>query len=122
MKRVFFYGMAIFMAFALNGCGDNGNKSKSAPLSANIQRNWGSAFGVMADWKELRITSKADGLLIKDVKVNRGNCKFSNTYYSPGKTKLNFGQTSYIGNLSSGCNVMEVQVITNQGTWTLYFN
>ena len=77
-------------------------------------------------YPQVTITSVSDKIIIKDVIVNKGNCRYDKTNYygSFGNIrtrnlfpkKLLYGQKLEI--TVHRCNILRVDVKTNQGTWT----
>lgn len=62
------------------------------------------------------IVAKIDRVTIKNVVINRGNCSIVD-YKNRLPAIMRYGQTWEIYT-SSGCNVIEVSVDTDHGTWT----
>jgi len=62
------------------------------------------------------IVAKIDRVTIKNVVINRGNCSIVD-YKNRLPAIMGYGQTWEIYT-SSGCNVIEVSVDTDHGTWT----
>lgn len=60
----------------------------------------------------IRVTSTVDSVTVLDVKLNRGNC------VSGRQRIMNIPFGNYADYQFSSCNVLEVAVDTNMGTWT----
>lgn len=70
---------------------------------------------------EVKVTSKVDKIEIQNVVVNRGNCKIEKIREMfGGKTlpkTLEYGETAEFS-FSGPCSASEVEVDTDQGSWT----
>lgn len=73
---------------------------------------------------KVKITAIADKAEIKDIVVNRGNCRVDKKYAITGRSMLpktlNYGESITFFVLSS-CSVLQVDVITDQGNWTMHY-
>ena len=63
------------------------------------------------DNKYVKVTSLADKITLNAMLVNRGNCKFNGDL----PVSLNFGESFQTRLESSACEVVEIQVSTDQG-------
>lgn len=69
------------------------------------------------------VTAVDEGVIVKDFKINRGNCDVSYNYSDNYRTKkLPYGQSlefkSVTNDTLSKCRPVEATVVTNKGTWT----
>ncbi|HCT5890667.1 TPA: hypothetical protein QCJ32_004597 [Enterobacter asburiae] len=92
----------------------------SSPISVSISP------GSYSHYSSIRITSKVDSIVIKQLIVNRGNCQDAE-FASPWKpVRLGFGGTvahEFTGKgLMVPCNVLEVVVQTSEGAWQFDFD
>ena len=62
-----------------------------------------------------------DNVIVKDIIVNRGNCKIENVDFLSKEPilpkKLKFGESVSVS-FSGPCEASEVEVVTNTGRWT----
>lgn len=88
----------------------------SAPV--NVQ------LGVEEYSTVVRVTSTVDEVVVLGAKINRGNCPLKNGYTREGVLatfNAKFGQhVDYT--VANDCNVMEVNIDTNMGSWQFKFN
>lgn len=74
--------------------------------------------GLALSWDEINIVGKADRVVIQNVIVNRGNCRVADkSHLLPAA--LDFGQHLDIS--MQGCDVIQVDVITDQGGFEANF-
>jgi uncharacterized protein len=95
------------------------HKPASSPVRVEIGKKY------MESWHDVYphiiITSNQDGVIISDVKINRGNCRnFFDQRQGSLPANLGFG-ASYDTITDKGCNVIEVEVSTNFGTFSRSF-
>ncbi len=73
---------------------------------------------------KVKITAITDKAEIKDVIVNRGNCRVDKKYAITGRSMLpktlNYGESITLFVLSS-CSVLQIDVVTDQGNWTMHY-
>lgn len=88
----------------------------SAPV--NVQ------LGVEQYSTVVRVTSTVDEVIVLGAKINRGNCPLTNGYTREGVLatfNVKFGQ--YVNyTVANSCNVMEVNIDTNMGSWQFKFD
>ena len=103
----------------------SGSDQTDAPMPVNIDvaiksdclpETNGSCFRISLN--EIKITSLVSQVIVKDVVVNRGNCKVSKSDESLPFV-LAYGEDHEI--FMPGCNVIEVSVVTDKGDWTANF-
>ena len=75
-------------------------------------------------YRQIKVTSMTDGLVITGVNVNRGQCrpvddKHKGSYNVPfGSTMVyNYWLYNGLNNAQYDCNVVEIVVNTNKGQW-----
>lgn len=66
------------------------------------------------------VVAITDGVEVKNVTGNRGNCRMTAHRQSEFPQKLKFGQKAVAGFLAT-CNLVEVEVITDKGDWSFTF-
>ena len=99
------------------------------PSTSPVKVSTGSESTQMGNmdftYRTVKITGMADGLIVNNVSVNRGQCRASSN--NPTRPdNLPFGATqSYqyvlyngFANSSFSCDIIEIVVSTNQGDWT----
>lgn len=73
---------------------------------------------------KVKITATTDKTEVKDVVVNRGNCRVDKKYAITGRDMLpktlKYGESITLFVLSS-CSVLQVDVITDKGNWTKHY-
>lgn len=115
MKRIIFM-FALITLVTLVGCGEKSSSKSKTPsieLYAQNKRDYIFEF----EYLELKVKAIVDEVTINDIVINRGNCKFEkpNKKYSLPKD-LKFGQDAiYV--VIEDCNLTQVDVVTNKGTW-----
>ena len=91
--------------------------ARNAPIKLSVEDYYNQLFHV--SYPKIYITSLEDKLTIKNVIVNKGHCKLLSGY--PIKNlfpkTLQYSERVEIP-LSPRCNVIRIDVVTNQGTWT----
>jgi len=102
--------------------------AQGAPIKVQTQRAYNSVYGYY--YPKIIITSIEDKVTIKNVKVNKGNCKYTNTdiVYRNGRMQtipllprtLKYGQHIEI-RLQSSCNLLRVDIETDKNTWTVEY-
>lgn len=125
--------VVVLGSMLLCACGQSGAESQAAsgqnePIDIQVQTKHESigteyngdeavGSGPTISWDEIQITGKTDHVVIKGIIANRGNCRISSSVSLPAT--LAFGQRLDIP--TSGCNVIEVAVDTDQGSWQARF-
>jgi len=109
MKRFKILCMAFILLLA------SGLFASEAPIRISA----GSPFNEIAQKQvpQVIVTSVSDSVTIKNVIVNKGNCKYDKSGDFPAK--LSYGQELKI--LVWRCNILRVDVDTNQGGWSVEF-
>ncbi|MCW0352111.1 hypothetical protein IAQ00_19235 [Pantoea ananatis] len=91
----------------------------SSPVSVSVSP------GSYSHYSSIRVTSKVDSIVIKQLIVNRGNCQDAE-FASPLPVRLGFGGAVYHEFTGKGlmvpCNVLEVIVQTSEGAWQFDFD
>lgn len=99
--------------------------SSTTPVKVSIGNESNQVGNMDFTYRTVSITGIADGLVVNNITVNRGQCSASNT--NPKRPyNLGFGATQiykyvlYNGfaNTSFNCDIVEIVVSTNQGDWT----
>ena len=91
-------------------------KSASSPVRIEVGMKYMEAWHDV--YPHIIVTSNQDGIIVTDVKINRGNCRnFFDKRQGSLPSNLNFG-SSYDTITDKGCNVIEVEVSTNFGTFS----
>lgn len=71
--------------------------------------------------KMIAITDKTE---IKDIVVNRGNCRVDKKYVNTGRNifpkELKYGESVTIF-IQPSCTVLQIDVMTNQGNWKMNY-
>ena len=95
------------------------HKSASSPVRIEVGMKYMEAWHDV--YPHIIITSNQDGVIVSDVKINRGNCRnFFDQRQGSLPANLSFG-ASYDTITDKGCNVIEVEVSTNLGTFSRNF-
>lgn len=73
---------------------------------------------------KVKVTATTDKTEVKDVVVNRGNCRVDKKYAITNRDMLpktlKYGESITLFVLSS-CSVLQIDVITDQGNWTMHY-
>ena len=115
MKKIYVFILAFFIGF---GYSDN--------IDVKVVRDYNTAWNYY--YYKIKITALEDGIQIKDVKVNNGNCKklvYEGAHIrfvssTPPKEPLNLGEVLNV-RLLPECNPIKVEVDTNKGSWVWNF-
>ena len=88
----------------------------SAPINVRLGAEQSSTM--------IQVTSTVDDVIVLGAKVNRGNCPLTNGYTREGvMATFNVKYGQYVNyTVADSCNVMEVNVDTNMGSWQFKFN
>jgi len=101
MKKLFF---ALIACSLLSACSD-------PDIEISIYEKHDPLFGIR--YELLKIKAIEDDVTIEEVVANRGDCRLQKIKLP---RKLSFGQSLSLG--AYECDVIEVQVRTDSGTWT----
>jgi hypothetical protein len=108
-KKYYFWGwIAAFFLSILIGIGGTEPQVKVETYNRD-----NPTLGIGIKYVEVTVTSTADEITIKDIIVNRGNCKVEKRYLP--KT-LKFGGSISVSSFS--CVAAQVEVVTDKGYWT----
>lgn len=118
MKKIFAYGVGFALAMLMVGCG-GGNENPPIEVSKGVDYN-PYALTHSKEFDYLMISSIVDSVEIKEVIVNRGNCKLS-TANLLNKKVLKFGDNERYLFSPKRCNIKEAEIHTNLGNWTFTF-
>lgn len=103
MKKIL---VLIFALFAFSA------QSAQSPIQL------GKGYNVNQHGTNVYLTATTDSVVIKQVVVNRGNCKtFPGGLVAQLPVRLKYGEQFYMLT-PPGCNVIEVQVVTDKGPFT----
>lgn len=96
--------------------------AQSAPpfdMSPAMSEAWLPNATVPIPFYGVTITSKVDSLVITNVVINRGNCFLGGDEQK--RVVLGFGEQKTYTRPQGNCKALEVEVTTDQGTWTANF-
>ena len=100
----------------LTACGDN--LPDEPPISIETYDKQAAYY---QKYVEVIVRAKVDEIEIKDIVVNRGNCKINKMGWISREfalpTTLQYGNM-YSATFVSPCSASQVDVETDQGTWT----
>ena len=112
MKKIIFLFCFIFVSFS---------SANDTPLRLSYYTQQDAIFHV--NFAILEITALDNNVIIKDIILNRGNCKvnqladtFSRKMRKPFPVKLNYGTTIKRG--TSCSKILEAEVATENGNYT----
>lgn len=107
------------LAICLSGCGD------TPPVDIDSHKMTGNGFAaVEAPYLSISVTAKTDDLEIRDIIVNNGSCQRMNSARAMGQEmtsrlpKTVSRGEGVIQAFDYLCNVIEVEVVTDVGSWT----
>jgi len=125
MKKLISSLLALMLILGLSGCGDD--KPKTSPIKISVEQAYNEAWNYY--YPKVIITSIDDNVNIKNVLVNKGNCKYSNQdlAYVNGRMqtikllprKLTYGKQLEIR--LKKCEVLRIDVQTDKGSWTVEY-
>lgn len=119
MKRLFFGILALAILFGFNGCSDN--KTEEVPVKIEAKLLMTNMLGFEQKIPIVEIISIADTVTIKNIIANNGNCKMTAHRQQAFPQTIKYGQKATAG-YTANCNLMKVEVVTEQGTWSKEFN
>ena len=107
MLKLITFFMALTLA-GLTGC------TGEPPVEVELKSTpYSSPIGVLS-LTGIYVTAKVDEVKVNSIEVNRGNCKVTG-----GSKSLRFGQHTYFQ--SPGCEIKEIEVDTDEGSFTFSF-
>ena len=122
MKRFVFGLLVSMLIIGVNGCSD---KESTDEIKNSVKKYTKSPVKITLEdylfanrmYHKIYITAVENNLEIKDVSVNKGHCKLLS-----GSTpkKLDYSQRMSVL-LSPRCNIISVNVTTNQGDWSVEY-
>ena len=105
------------MTVLLSACGRS-----EPPIKIETYDRTNAIFNV--PYVEVDVTAVVDKITIENIIVNRGNCKIENVTYNGRRKlprKLVFGESVSVS-FGTPCYASEVEVETNQGSWTMAYD
>lgn len=106
----------------LIGC--SGSSVKEAPLKMSYSTQVNRFSGVR--YSIIEITSLSNDLVIKDVRLNKGNCVIRKMMLANGKIEELFPMKLTYGNSikrTATCKkILEAEIVTNDGSWAFTWN
>lgn len=107
--------LGIVSTLLLSGCSDS-EPAVNVEVQTLTDRSFMGGVTVPVVW----FSAIADEVTVEDVIVNRGNCKMTAYAKSRFPHTLLYGQKADAG-FTAGCSVSEVEIVTNEGSWTFNF-
>ena len=94
--------------------------AQNAPIKISLENHYNRFYKI--SYPIIHITAIEDNLEIKNVIVNKGHCQLFNgkLIKSHFPRKLQYSQ-EVDTTLSASCNVIRIDVITNQGDWSVTY-
>lgn len=110
--------VAIFaLTGLLIGCGES-----EPNVNIETYNKVNQIFGIK--YVEVKVKAISDEVTVEDVIVNRGSCKIENKNFFNGKPilpkQLKFGESVSVS-FSGPCEAAQVDVVTNDGSWTVSY-
>lgn len=105
MNKIFM----IFLSITLFGAN---LMADEIPFNVYKSQHYNQAWGYYSP--EIEVVSKIDGLTIKSIVANRGNCKVG--YYRGVSENMKYGN-SLKAILAKGCRLLSIKIVTNKGSW-----
>ncbi len=119
MKTIKILILTVVSVLYFNGCGD---EVKTSPIQIKpkilVAQNF---LGNLVRVPIVEIFAIVDNIKIKDVIANNGNCKMTAIRKKDFPATLKYGQKATAG-FTTRCNLLKVEVITDQGNWTQEFS
>ena len=114
MKKL---GVVVALAGALMGCSD-----PKPNIEIETFNRVNELFGVK--YVEVKVKAIQDQVTVEDIIVNKGNCKIENLNGFTRKPiipkQLKFGESVSVA-FSAPCEATQVDVVTNDGSWTVSY-
>lgn len=114
MKKI---ALTIALTGLLSACG-----SSKPNVDIKTYDKVNPVFGIK--YVLVKVTATDDSVTVKNIVVNRGNCKIENKDFDDGKPilpkQLKFGQSVSVS-FSGPCEAAQVDVVTNNGSWTMSY-
>lgn len=118
MKKLITSTLAIMVIIGLSGCGDK--VPEQSPVRIEAKTITGNMFGGTMSVPVVEVTSVVDKVTIENVIANNGNCKMTAYRQKEFPKTLSYGQKATAG-YTAQCNLIKVEVITDQGNWSVEF-
>jgi len=117
MKKLITSTLAIIIMIGFSGCGESQEQS---PVQIEAKTLTGNMFGRTMSVPIVELTAVADKVIIENVIANNGNCKMTAITQKEFPKTLSYGQKVTAG-YTAKCNLIKVEVITDQGNWSVEF-
>lgn len=91
--------------------------AENMPFNIYISQHYNEAWNYYSP--QIEIVSKADGLTIKTLTANRGNCRVG--YYRGVSKNMQYGD-SLKAILAKDCRLLSIKIKTNRGAWEFDVN
>ncbi|PNV82240.1 MAG: hypothetical protein C0627_11020 [Sulfurimonas sp.] len=118
MKRLITSIVAITLIIGLSGCTDSTPEQSPVRIEAKtLSSDWG---GYMISVPVVEVTAVIDKVTIENVITNNGNCKMTAHRQKEFPKTLSYGQKATAG-YTAKCNLVKVEVITDNGNWSVEF-
>jgi len=109
--------LTLVLIIGLTGCNEETKEEiKESPIRIDLKKAYNSAWKYF--YPKVLITSTVDTVKVNNVIVNKGNCK--PTLIEETRQTLNYGAQMEV-RYKQNCNVMLIEVITDQGNWMVKF-
>lgn len=106
--------LLIFSIAIISGCG-----GKEAPVEITKYKEINQIFKIPVE--RLEVVAMADSVEIRDVVVNRGNCKITERVANSFPANLTYGGKINVFVMADCPGVREVDITTNAGSWSFSF-
>ncbi len=113
MKRFSKSLLAVMLIVGLSGF--VAEAKANTPLKIKVEQAYNSAYNYY--YPKVIIISLVDSLVVTNVITNKGNC--SPAFISETKATLKYGSRMEVR--YKKCDVLLVEVLTDQGTWTVEY-
>lgn len=118
MRKLIASILTLLFIIGLNGCSDK--TLEKSPIKIEAKALTGNMFGITQKVPIVEITSLVDEITITDVIANNGNCKMTVHRQKEFPKTLGYGEKATAG-YSARCNLIKVEVITDQGSWSVEY-
>lgn len=118
MKKLIASALVIMAILGLTGCGDKA--PEQSPVRIEAKTISSNMFGGTMSVPIVEVTAVVDKVTIENVIANNGNCKMTAMRQKEFPKTLSYGQKATAG-YTANCNLIKVEVITDQGNWSVEF-
>lgn len=91
-------------------------KAETSPIEIEITIRTTNILGFPQEMPIVSVISVVNSVIVKNVIANNGNCRMTAHRQRQFPIKLKYGSRAIAG-YTTDCNLLKVEVITDQGNW-----